>query len=339
MTKDAFDYTAVTIGYNVARTLDRTLQSLEGLEPRAVAIIAVDDASTDNTAAIAGRHELVKVVRLEQNRGASAARNEGARHVLTPWILFADSDCYVDPAGFRMAIRLLWQEPELDGVMAVFQPDAPSGPFAGRFKNFYRHCEIAGMDNPPHVFTSACFLMRKAAYDAVGGFNESFGKVPTEDNEFYFRFIEAGMRMKYLTDFSFTHDKPMGLGGLFRDDAARVEAIALNLRGRLGAPRQGFRRGERLLALVELAAGLAVLAGPMAIGLALLLGGRLVTTTTLLWCVAIGVLSWINARVLRRAVQLHGIRFALGVICCRGVEMAAAAWGMARAIFAPRNLT
>ena len=39
------------------------------------------------------------------------ARNVGARGVTTDWILFVDSDCYVDAAGFERAWTVLGAPP------------------------------------------------------------------------------------------------------------------------------------------------------------------------------------------------------------------------------------
>lgn len=330
-------YTAVVACHNASRTLGHTLSAIERLQPRPKQIIVVDDGSADSSAEIAGGHQSVSLIRFEKNRGASAARNEAARHVETPWILLVDADCYVHPAGFSRAIALTEAEPELDGVMGVFEPDAPSGPLAGRYKNFYRHCEIAAMANPPHIFTSSCFLIRKDAYEAVGGFSEAFGRIPTEDNEFYYRLLEAGRRLKYLTEFSFTHDKPMGLRRLFHEDAERVEAIMLNLRGRLGARRKGFSRGERWLALIELASGLSVLVGALGLAIAVWYGRGIAAICASFWLASVCALSLVNGRVLWKAVKLHGPSFAISVLWFRAVEMAAAGLGMARAMVGRKN--
>lgn len=328
-----FSYTAIIACHNASRTLDAALSSLETLQPRPDAILVVDDASTDDTAEIVRAHSEVHLVGLRENRGAAGARNEGARLVQTPWLLMVDADCYVGCEGFAQAVELLRSEPDLDGVMGVFEPDAPSGPWAGRYKNFYRHCEICSMDNPPHIFTSSCFLIRTAAYQAIGGFDDAFGRIPTEDNEFYFRLIQAGYRMKYVREFSFVHDKPMGVFRLFREDAERAEAIVQNLRGRLGATRQGFARGERLRALVELASGLGTLAGPPALLVGLCVGGAVAATFAAVFLIASLVFCLMNAKILGRSFRLHGFLFTVGVVWYRAVEMSAAVLGIARAMF------
>ena len=46
----------------------------------------------------------------------------------------------------------------------------------------------------------------------------------------------------------------------------------------------------------------------------------------------------VNARILQRALQLHGVPFALGVVWYRAVEMAAAGLGMTKALFIRKKL-
>lgn len=330
-------YTAAVVCHNAERTLAQALRHLSALEPAAAKIVVVDDASDDRSAAIARRHPGVELVESGTNRGPAASRNEAAKRVVTPWILFVDADCYVHAEGFRRAMEMITEEPELDGVMGVFEPDAPSGPVAGRFKNFYRRCEIEAMDNPPHVFTSSCFLVRRATYESLGGFTESFGSMPTEDNEFYFRLLKTGGRIKYSMAFSFMHDKPMGIAQLLREDAARVEAIVLNLRGRLGARRYGYQRGERLLAAAELVGSLTMLVALPAIVLGFLIDRGAVSIVAIVFLAALLLLAVINTRVLRRAVVLRGPWFAVCVLWYRALEMVAAGLGAARGILTPRK--
>lgn len=333
-----FAYTAILPCHNSQQTLPQALKSLSQLDPPPERIVVVDDASTDETATLAAAQANVEVIHSDQNVGPSRARNLGAESARTPWLLFVDADVYVHRLGLPQAIESLISEPELAGVMGVFEPDAPRGPFAGRFKNFYRHHEIAGMPNPPHIFTSACFLIRRDAYLAVGGFDEAYGLTPCEDNEFYFRLVAAGHSLKYLTAFSFTHDKPLGLARLLREDAQRAEAIIRNLRGQLGTPRRGFDKHERTGAAARMAAGLGVVAGPLlvAVGYSLDEVAACWPFATLAgfcaWLLAAVGLAGFEASILRAAWRQHGWRFAWGTYWYRALEMLAAAAGIARAM-------
>ena len=80
--------------YNASGTIDACLDSVKQLDPPALEIIVVDDASTDNTAFLATQKD-VQVIRLERNQGPGQARNKGANKALGEYIAFTDSDCIV----------------------------------------------------------------------------------------------------------------------------------------------------------------------------------------------------------------------------------------------------
>jgi len=62
-------------------------------------IIIIDDGGTDRTAEVAlefsarnGLHDILRVVRLAQNRGKGGGVTHGLRHVRGEYVLFADAD-------------------------------------------------------------------------------------------------------------------------------------------------------------------------------------------------------------------------------------------------------
>ena len=85
-------------------------------------IIVVDDASTDDTGAVASRFG-VQVLRLERNSGAGAARNHGAKHATGDVVLFVDSDVVAAPDTVARVTRVFEERPD---VAAVTGPAARS---------------------------------------------------------------------------------------------------------------------------------------------------------------------------------------------------------------------
>ncbi|WP_144018910.1 bifunctional glycosyltransferase family 2 protein/CDP-glycerol:glycerophosphate glycerophosphotransferase [Demequina sp. NBRC 110056] len=90
----------VVPAYNVEPYLRECLQSLVDIEGDDIDVIVVDDCSTDHTGAIA--EELaqtlggIRVVRPEKNGGLGAARNFGLAQVETDYVMFVDSDDYLN---------------------------------------------------------------------------------------------------------------------------------------------------------------------------------------------------------------------------------------------------
>jgi glycosyltransferase involved in cell wall biosynthesis len=91
--------------YNVSPYLDACLQSVTSQASCKDEVILVDDGSTDNSLEIAKRYmsDNVKVVS-KPNRGLSSARNVGIRMASKEFLIFIDSDDWIE-AGSLNIIR------------------------------------------------------------------------------------------------------------------------------------------------------------------------------------------------------------------------------------------
>ena len=84
--------------FNRGETIETSVRSVLEQSYDNFEIIVVDDGSTDATAAIvlklsAGMDESrIRLIRLEENMGVSAARNAGLRHASGELIAYLDSD-------------------------------------------------------------------------------------------------------------------------------------------------------------------------------------------------------------------------------------------------------
>jgi len=88
--------TVVVCSLNGAEGVDRCLRALEGQTIRSeLDVIVVDDGSTDSTSDVARAHA-VTLVRHEECRGVSAARNSGLGLASAPLVAFLDDDCEPD---------------------------------------------------------------------------------------------------------------------------------------------------------------------------------------------------------------------------------------------------
>jgi len=91
--------------YNAAAHLPRLFATV-GAQTRPFAeILCYDDASTDDTAAVAARLG-AKVIRGEQNRGPAHARNALWRATQADWLHFHDADDLLDPAYHERVFAL-----------------------------------------------------------------------------------------------------------------------------------------------------------------------------------------------------------------------------------------
>jgi GT2 family glycosyltransferase/spore maturation protein CgeB len=218
--------------------LRRLLPSLETLAYRDLEVIVVDNGSTDATPSVVGGHRgrvPVRLIRNATNRSFSEANNQGVADAKGELILLLNND--VTPAGphvvGRMVERLL-ADPTIGAVgsrliyprrqgprTGPIHPAAdltpqPRGITFGPDDGVPRGRNMGGGDDPlsPEAAvardipaaTAASFLVRRSAFDAVGGF--SLGYVyGTEDVDLSLKLRAAGHRIVYEPDATFWHDE------------------------------------------------------------------------------------------------------------------------------------
>ena len=91
------DVTVVVISFNDVARLPRAIASVQRQTLRNLEIVVVDDASSDDTAAVvealAAEDPRIRYERLPCNSGGcSAPRNRGIELATAPWVMFCDSD-------------------------------------------------------------------------------------------------------------------------------------------------------------------------------------------------------------------------------------------------------
>mgnify|MGYP003816680567 CR=1 FL=1 len=126
--------------YNQSQRLDRCLSSLVGQSYPHMQIIAVDDGSTDGSAAVIAdyrRRYPDKVVAAGgPNRGIGHARNQGLALAAGGIIGFVDSDDYVETDMYEAMYRVM-KEQQADMVVCdteVIEPSAASRKSVAAFK-------------------------------------------------------------------------------------------------------------------------------------------------------------------------------------------------------------
>jgi len=161
--------------YNSARWIRETLASVlqQGEDP--IEIIAIDDGSTDDTAAIIERDfPAVRLVRTA-NRGASRARNHGTELASGEFIQYLDADDLLMPGKLGIQLKAM-EQTGADAAYGDWQKlvlDENGGFVEGEItaKQMGRLAEIALFTDfwcPP-----ATYLFRRSIVEKVGGWNES----------------------------------------------------------------------------------------------------------------------------------------------------------------------
>ena len=180
---------------NAAATIEGCLAALAEQTVKPGEVIVVDDGSTDSTPEIARR--MGAEVLTQENAGAGAARNRGAKAARGELLLFTDADC----APVRDWVERLADPLEGDGVVAARGVTASDQPEpAARFAQLEydeKYRQLARHDSVAFVATySAAY--RRDEFWRFGGFDEGFAGATSEDQELSFRLADAGLKIAFV---------------------------------------------------------------------------------------------------------------------------------------------
>ncbi|HET9004157.1 MAG TPA: glycosyltransferase, partial [Gemmatimonadaceae bacterium] len=185
----------VVCTYNGQRTLRDSMDGLRRLDYPDYEVIVVDDgSSSDEVARIAGECG-VRFIRTE-NRGLSAARNTGLEAATGEIVAYLDDDASPDPnwltylaASFRSTSFVGVGGPNVplpdDGTVADCVANAPGGPI-----------HVLLSDREAEHIPGCNMAFRKAALDAIGGFDPQF-RAAGDDVDICWRLRERGWQLGF----------------------------------------------------------------------------------------------------------------------------------------------
>ena len=131
--------------YNAERYLERCIDSLTGQSYNKIEIIAVNDGSTDSSPVILERlakaDARIRIIS-QENQGLSGARNTGLRTANGEYVLFVDSDDWIDRTTCETAVSKM-NETEADIVLWGYRREYAS---SSKANCFFGNAEIVWKD-------------------------------------------------------------------------------------------------------------------------------------------------------------------------------------------------
>ncbi len=229
---------AIVVTWNRAELVLRCLQALAAQQDVALELIVVDNASTDDTAALLDRLDGAHIVRHGENLGFTVAANAGARAATGEYLLFVNSDAEPTPGAIRhlldTARRPGTASPGAVGGKLVF----PDGRLqeAGGIIWADGSCDAYGRgDNPaspeycferPVDFCSAALLLTpRATFEELGGFDERYRPAYYEDADYCVRLWSTGRPVVYQPRATAVHHE-------FGSAASRGDGIRMQIERR-----------------------------------------------------------------------------------------------------------
>jgi len=178
MTSTASDplVSVVMPAYNVAWCIARAIDSVLAQDYRSRELIVVNDGSTDGTLAVLQGYGGTITVIDQDNRGMSAARNEGIRRARGTYVAFLDADDWWLPGKLSRQVELMQGRPEIGFCSTVARVEDGDG----RLLNLWR-CPNGGTDILATIFSQnaaiaggcSAVVVRRDVLDRVGLFDES----------------------------------------------------------------------------------------------------------------------------------------------------------------------
>ena len=186
-------------------------------------LILVDNASSDGSAALVeAAFPGVRVLRSETNLGFGGGSNLGARHARGEFLAFLNPDTTVQPGWLDALLAALQANPDAGLATArILLLDDPQ-----RINTCGNEIHISGltlcrgMGQPSTAFpdldevgavSGAAFAMRKALFETLHGFDESFF-LYMEDTDLSLRARLAGWRILYVPGSIVYHDYRLTFG-------------------------------------------------------------------------------------------------------------------------------
>lgn len=211
----------VVVNYNAGAWLGRCIEALRPPGAAFPDIVVVDNGSVDDS--LAGIDDgRTRIDRAGRNLGFAAGINRGAAQLDSDYLLLLNPDCRLTPAALAELAAELDRHPDvgLAGGRVVGLDGAEQRasrrrlPAPGRIWRELLPFVGDGIDlsgTPPpdaaievEAVSGACMLLRRRAFDAVGGMDEGF-PLHFEDLDLFARLRQAGWRIRWTPAATIEH--------------------------------------------------------------------------------------------------------------------------------------
>jgi glycosyltransferase involved in cell wall biosynthesis len=166
--------------------LEETLRTVDAQTCRDYEVIAVDDGSPVDVAAVVRRHPAARTVR-RPNGGSAAARNTGIAESRGAYFVFLDGDDYLLPPALEAGLRALGDHPACGFAVGpreemTFDGDPVPWGIAAMPTATQLYEPLLGFDW--YIIPPSSAMFTREAVMAVGGFRDPWG---ADDLDFYLR--------------------------------------------------------------------------------------------------------------------------------------------------------
>ena len=242
------------VNWNSGKRLKTCLESL----PATPATIVVDNASADDSLKFARETQVpAKYIENRNNAGLAAAINQGIAETSTPYVLLLNPDIRVTSGAPEILEKVLDDYPRTGAVGGYVNEKYLPRPIATPWSIIRENC---GFPLPPIDATgeqevgqaaAAALLVRREAFDEIGGFDAQFHPAWYEDVDFCTRLAAAHWAVRFARQARFIHE-----GGYSAEALGPTEFATAYYRNQVRYVNKHFGAGAGLVRL-SIAAGMA----------------------------------------------------------------------------------
>ncbi|NEY34480.1 glycosyltransferase [Streptomyces sp. PRKS01-65] len=198
----------VVIGYDDAAHVRDAVRSALAQGPAVREVVAVDDGSTDGSAALltrlaAGEPRLRVIRRPANSGGCGTPRNTGADAVTSPYVMFLDSDDVLPPGAVEALLTAAREERAQVASGLCVRRELPSGREVPWQAPLYMRRAVVGHParQPRLVRDTLCVnKLYETGFLRAHGIRFPEGRHPYEDVVFTARVLAAGPRIVLVPD-------------------------------------------------------------------------------------------------------------------------------------------
>ena len=218
---------AVIVNWNSGSCLARLLESMEPVGKKWARVVVVDNGSQDGSARPARRRDGVELVEAGENLGFAGAANRGIARVATPWVLLLNPDITLRAEAVETLRREVDERPRcgiatgtllsasgrtpqirplpgpwsllrdavfLDELLAAAGLDRGGVPEEDEPAANDSSLRAVEVEQPAAAF----WMLRRRAWEAIGGFDGRFHPAWFEDVDFCRRLLAAGWEILHF---------------------------------------------------------------------------------------------------------------------------------------------
>jgi len=209
----------VVPAHNAVENLTLCLRAIASSDRKPDQLIVADDGSSDSQVkALAEQFQATYIAVPNGPAGPARARNLGVEQTSADIVVFIDSDVVVHPNTFALIEKKFTDNTEVDALFGSYDDDPAVKTVVSRYKNLLHHFVHQNGHAEATTFWAGCGAVRRSAYLAVNGFDDSFSRPSIEDIDLGLRLSDAGYRIRLYPDIQVQHLKHWTLAGMVKTD-------------------------------------------------------------------------------------------------------------------------